>query len=131
MLSLLIPSLQKHYMVHHQHTNTPLPPPPQVFTREELELIAELCIKHDVIAVCDEVYEHLVFNGAKHISLRSLPGMAQRTIRMGSAGKTFSFTAWKVGYMGWGGGMAVGLLWRRLLRALAVTMAVTMAVTGA
>ena len=68
----------------------------QVFTEAELKAIAELCIQHDVIAICDEVYEHLVFNGAKHISLRSLPGMRERSIRLGSAGKTFSFTAWKV-----------------------------------
>lgn len=49
----------------------------QVFTRTELEAIAALCIKHDVIAVCDEVYEHLVFDGARHVSLRSLPGAAR------------------------------------------------------
>ncbi len=68
----------------------------QVFTLEELQLIARLCQQHDVIAMCDEVYEHLVFNGSKHISLRALPGMADRCVRLGSAGKTFSFTAWKV-----------------------------------
>ena len=71
-------------------------PPRQVFTEAELKAIAELCIQHDVIAICDEVYEHLVLNGTKHISLRSLPGMRERSIRLGSAGKTFSFTAWKV-----------------------------------
>ncbi|GLC43274.1 hypothetical protein PLESTB_001491600 [Pleodorina starrii] len=79
--------------------NSPHNPSGKVFTREELEAIAELCIRHDVIALCDEVYEHLVFGGAKHISLRSLPGMAERCVRLGSAGKTFSFTAWKVGWM--------------------------------
>ena len=55
------------------------------------------CVKHDAYAVCDEVYEHLVFSGSQHVSLRSLPGMQPRSIRIGSAGKTFSFTAWKVG----------------------------------
>lgn len=75
-----------------------------MFTQAELEAIASLCIQHDVIAVCDEVYEHLVFGGAKHVSLRSLPGMAERSVRLGSAGKTFSFTAWKVGAGSWGRG---------------------------
>ncbi|EFJ44947.1 hypothetical protein VOLCADRAFT_106184 [Volvox carteri f. nagariensis] len=79
--------------------NSPHNPSGKVFTRSELEAIAELCIRHDVIALCDEVYEHLVFGGAKHISLRALPGMAERCVRLGSAGKTFSFTAWKVGWM--------------------------------
>lgn len=79
--------------------NSPHNPSGKVFTEPELKAIAELCIQHDVIAICDEVYEHLVFNGAKHVSLRSLPGMRERSIRLGSAGKTFSFTAWKVGWM--------------------------------
>uniref|UniRef100_A0A7S0RQZ7 Aminotransferase class I/classII large domain-containing protein n=1 Tax=Chlamydomonas leiostraca TaxID=1034604 RepID=A0A7S0RQZ7_9CHLO len=79
--------------------NTPHNPSGKVFTRAELEAIAALCIQHDVIAVCDEVYEHLVFGGAQHVSLRSLPGMAERSVRLGSAGKTFSFTAWKVGWV--------------------------------
>lgn len=77
-------------------------PHPQVFTEAELRAIADLCIKHDLIALCDEVYEHLVFGGARHVSLRSLPGMAERAVRLGSAGKTFSFTAWKVGCGMWG-----------------------------
>ncbi|KAG2492863.1 hypothetical protein HYH03_008781 [Edaphochlamys debaryana] len=79
--------------------NTPHNPSGKVFTLPELEAIAALCIKHDLIALCDEVYEHLVFRGAKHVSLRSLPGMEERCVRLGSAGKTFSFTAWKVGWM--------------------------------
>jgi aspartate/methionine/tyrosine aminotransferase len=69
----------------------------QVFTREELQLIADLCIQHKCYALSDEVYEHLVFEPHKHLSLRALPGMHERCIRLGSAGKTFSFTAWKVG----------------------------------
>lgn len=71
--------------------------PAQVFTREELQLIADLCIQHNCYALSDEVYEHLVFDPHKHLSLRALPGMQERCIRLGSAGKTFSFTAWKVG----------------------------------
>lgn len=70
-----------------------------MFTPEELQFISELCIKHNVYALCDEVYEHLVFGGAKHVSMRSLPGMAERTLRLGSSGKSFSFTAWKVGWV--------------------------------
>nr|QKY14876.1 pyridoxal phosphate-dependent aspartate aminotransferase (PLPAT) [Polytomella parva] len=79
--------------------NTPHNPSGKLFTRAELETIAHLCQKHDVLAVCDEVYEHLVFGGGEHVSLRSLPGMMDRTLRMGSAGKTFSFTSWKVGWV--------------------------------
>jgi aspartate/methionine/tyrosine aminotransferase len=78
--------------------NSPLNPVGKVFTREELELIAKLCTLHDVIAVCDEVYEHMVFDGCPHIPLMTLPGMAERCVRIGSAGKTFSLTGWKVGY---------------------------------
>lgn len=79
--------------------NTPHNPSGKVFDEEELEFIAELCIEHDVIALCDEVYEHLVFGGKKHVSLRGLPHMKERSIRLGSAGKTFSFTAWKIGWV--------------------------------
>jgi aspartate/methionine/tyrosine aminotransferase len=79
--------------------NTPHNPTGKVFSLPELTLIAGLCIKHNTYALCDEVYEHLVFSGAKHVSLRSLPGMHDRCIRLGSAGKTFSFTAWKVRYV--------------------------------
>jgi aspartate/methionine/tyrosine aminotransferase len=74
-------------------------PTGKVFTREELDFIAGLLVKHDAFAICDEVYEHLVFPGATHVPLMSLPGMAERTLRIGSAGKTFSLTGWKVGYI--------------------------------
>ena len=74
--------------------NTPHNPSGKVFNVEELTFIADLCKKHDVIALLDEVYEHLTFGGQKHVSLRTLPGMMDRSIRLGSAGKTFSFTAW-------------------------------------
>lgn len=77
--------------------NTPHNPTGKVFSREELEHIASLCIEHDLIAITDEVYEHLVFDG-EHICLASLPGMRERTVTISSAGKTFSVTGWKVGW---------------------------------
>ncbi len=79
--------------------NSPMNPCGKVFTPDELSFIAALLVKHDAYAVCDEVYEHLVFAPAKHIPLMTLPGMAERTLRIGSAGKTFSLTGWKVGYV--------------------------------
>jgi N-succinyldiaminopimelate aminotransferase len=79
--------------------NSPHNPTGKVFTREELTLIASLCVEHDLIAVTDEVYEHLTFDGAAHIPLATLPGMAERTITISSAGKTFSVTGWKVGWV--------------------------------
>lgn len=77
--------------------NTPHNPTGRVFSRGELEHIAELCRRHDLIAISDEVYEHLVFEGT-HIPLVSMPGMRERTITISSTGKTFSFTGWKIGY---------------------------------
>ena len=79
--------------------NTPMNPASKVFNRSELEFIAGLVQKHDAYAVCDEVYEHLVFDGLEHIPLMTLPGMRERCLRIGSAGKTFSATGWKVGYI--------------------------------
>ena len=79
--------------------NNPMNPAAKVFSRDELALIADLCIAHDVIAICDEVYEHIVFDGRKHVPLMTLPGMRERVVRIGSAGKTFSLTGWKVGYV--------------------------------
>ena len=80
--------------------NSPHNPTGKVFTRAELTLVAELCRQHDVYAVTDEVYEHLVFTDAaeQHVPLASLPGMRDRTLRISSAGKTFSCTGWKVGW---------------------------------
>lgn len=78
--------------------NTPMNPTGKVFTAEELAFIADLMRQHDTYAICDEVYEHLVF-GAPHLSLMALPDMRERCIRIGSAGKSFSFTGWKVGYV--------------------------------
>lgn len=78
--------------------NTPHNPTGKVFTRAELEVIARLCIEHDVVAITDEVYEHLVWGDAKHVPLATLPGMRDRTITLSSAGKTFSYTGWKIGW---------------------------------
>ncbi len=79
--------------------NTPMNPVAKVFGEEELTAIAQLCLRHDAYAVCDEVYEHMVFDGRRHLPLLSLPGMRDRTIRIGSAGKIFPLTGWKVGFM--------------------------------
>ncbi len=78
--------------------NTPHNPTGKVFTRAELEFVAALCQKWNVIAITDEVYEHLVFDDAGHVRLATLPGMAERTVTISSQGKTFSFTGWKVGW---------------------------------
>jgi len=79
--------------------NNPMNPTGKVFNLQELELLADVIIEHDAYAVCDEVYEHIVFGLARHIPLATLPGMGDRTVRIGSAGKTFSLTGWKVGYI--------------------------------
>src|SRR5262245_3705247 len=79
--------------------NSPHNPTGKVFTPEELLLIASLCAEHDLIAVTDEVYEHLIYDQARHVPLATLPGMAERTLTISSAGKTFSTTGWKVGWV--------------------------------
>ena len=79
--------------------NTPMNPAGKVFTADELALIADLVLRHDCYVVCDEVYEHIVFDGVAHVPLMTLPGMRERCVRIGSAGKTFSLTGWKVGYL--------------------------------
>jgi N-succinyldiaminopimelate aminotransferase len=78
--------------------NSPHNPTGKVFTRAELELIAGHCRERDLLAVTDEVYEHLVFDGREHVPLATLPGMPGRTLTISSAGKTFSFTGWKIGW---------------------------------
>ena len=78
--------------------NTPHNPTGKVFTRAELELVAELCQQHDTLALCDEVYEQMVFDGREHLRLASLDGMWERTVTLSSAGKTFSVTGWKIGW---------------------------------
>ncbi|MEV5606786.1 pyridoxal phosphate-dependent aminotransferase [Streptomyces sp. NPDC052225] len=79
--------------------NTPHNPTGTVLTRAELTAIAELAVERDLLVVTDEVYEHLTFGAAEHIPLATLPGMRERTVTIGSAGKTFSFTGWKVGWV--------------------------------
>ena len=78
--------------------NSPMNPAGKVFSEQELHLIADLVREHDVYAICDEVYEHLTFH-VKHVPLMSLPEMRERCMRIGSAGKSFSLTGWKVGYV--------------------------------
>ena len=79
--------------------NSPHNPTGKVFTRAELELVCELARKHDAWVVTDEVYEHLLFDGLQHVPVATLPGMAERTLTISSAGKTFSATGWKVGWV--------------------------------
>jgi aspartate/methionine/tyrosine aminotransferase len=79
--------------------NSPMNPTGKVLEAGELSLLARLIEEHDVLAVCDEVYEHLTFDGRGHVPLMTLPGMRERCVRIGSAGKTFSLTGWKIGYV--------------------------------
>jgi N-succinyldiaminopimelate aminotransferase len=78
--------------------NTPHNPTGKVYSRQELEVIAELCRKHDAVAITDEVYEHILYDDAVHIRLATLPGMDERTLTISSLGKTFSVTGWKIGW---------------------------------
>lgn len=78
--------------------NTPHNPTGKVFSRQELEVIAGLCQKHQVIAVTDEIYEYILYDGVKHISMASLPGMEDRTVTISGLGKTFSVTGWRIGW---------------------------------
>jgi N-succinyldiaminopimelate aminotransferase len=77
--------------------NSPHNPTGRVFSREELQAVADVCIEHDLVCVTDEVYEHLVFDG-EHIPLATFPGMAERTLTISSVGKSYSFTGWKIGW---------------------------------
>ncbi|WP_342162390.1 aminotransferase [Methylobacterium sp. SD21] len=79
--------------------NNPLNPSATLFGSDDLALLATLCCRHDVVALCDEVWEHVVFDGARHVPLMGLPGMRERTVKIGSAGKIFSLTGWKVGFV--------------------------------
>ncbi|MDD7909204.1 aminotransferase [Pseudovibrio exalbescens] len=79
--------------------NNPMNPCAKVFTEAELGDIARLCRTNDCYAICDEVYEHLTFEGHRHLPLMMFDGMRERCVRIGSAGKTFSLTGWKVGYI--------------------------------
>jgi len=79
--------------------NNPINPTGIVLPREDLELLAEFCIAHDAVAICDEVWEQVVFDQARHTPLITLPGMRERTVKIGSAGKMFGLTGWKVGFL--------------------------------
>ncbi|MBI4279750.1 MAG: aminotransferase class I/II-fold pyridoxal phosphate-dependent enzyme [Armatimonadetes bacterium] len=79
--------------------NTPHNPSGKVFARRELEIIAELCRRHDALAITDEVYEHILYDGHAHVSIASLPGMAERTITVNSLSKSYSVTGWRVGWV--------------------------------
>ncbi len=79
--------------------NSPNNPTGKVFTREELEFIAELCQEHDALALTDEIYEHIVYDGAKHTPIMALPGMRDRSVLVNSMSKTYSVTGWRVGWV--------------------------------
>ncbi|WP_033291300.1 pyridoxal phosphate-dependent aminotransferase [Amycolatopsis jejuensis] len=79
--------------------NSPHNPTGTVFSRAQLTEVARLCVEHDLIAITDEVYEHLVFDGAEHLPLATFPGMRERTVSISSAGKTFNCTGWKIGWV--------------------------------
>lgn len=79
--------------------NNPLNPTGTVFDMAQLALLADACVRHDVVAICDEVWEHVVFDGRPHLPLIGFPGMRERTVKIGSAGKIFSLTGWKVGWV--------------------------------
>ncbi|QUF02183.1 pyridoxal phosphate-dependent aminotransferase [Actinosynnema pretiosum subsp. pretiosum] len=78
--------------------NSPHNPTGTVLTRDELAAVAALCVEHDLVAITDEVYEHLVFDGREHLPLAAFPGMAERTVTISSAGKSFNCTGWKIGW---------------------------------
>ncbi|HEX8417922.1 MAG TPA: aminotransferase [Methylobacterium sp.] len=92
--------------------NNPLNPTATVFAAADLALLARLCVEHDAVAICDEVWEHLIFDDGAHRPLMALPGMRDRTVKIGSAGKIFSLTGWKVGFV-----MAAPALMRVLAKA--------------
>lgn len=79
--------------------NNPLNPAATLFSDGDLELLARFCVRHDAVAVCDEVWEHVVFDGRRHRSVLSLPGLRERAVKIGSAGKIFNLTGWKVGFV--------------------------------
>jgi len=78
--------------------NSPNNPTGKVFTRAELEVIADLCQRHDVLAITDEIYEHIVFDGHAHVPMATLPGMAERTVTISGISKSYSVTGWRIGY---------------------------------
>jgi aminotransferase len=89
--------------------NSPNNPTGKVFSLRELEIIAELCQRHDVIAITDEIYEHMVYDGLRHIPIATLPGMADRTITISGVSKSYSVTGWRIGYTISSPALAVGI----------------------
>ena len=89
--------------------NNPINPAGAVLPAEDLALLAEACIAHDAVAICDEVWEQVIFDGARHVPLIALPGMRERTVKIGSAGKMFGLTGWKVGFLCAGAGLTRAL----------------------
>ncbi len=79
--------------------NNPLNPAARAFDRTELQALAALCVNHDLVAICDEVWEHVLFDGRRHLPVFAFEGMAERTVKIGSAGKIFALTGWKVGFV--------------------------------
>src|SRR5438034_511152 len=78
--------------------NSPNNPSGKVFSRAELAVIADLCLEHDLLAITDEIYEHIVFDGSTHVPIATLPGMAERTITISGISKSYSVTGWRIGY---------------------------------
>jgi aminotransferase len=89
--------------------NTPNNPTGKVFNRRELEIIADLCRRHDVVAITDEIYEHMVYDGLQHIPMATLPGMADRTVTISGVSKSYSITGWRIGYTISSPALAVGI----------------------
>lgn len=92
--------------------NNPLNPTATIFSEADLDLLAQFCVRHDAVAICDEVWEHVVFDGRRHVPMLARPGMRERTVKISSAGKIFSLTGWKVGLV-----MAAPRLMRVLAKA--------------
>jgi aspartate/methionine/tyrosine aminotransferase len=89
--------------------NSPNNPSGKIFSRAELQLIADVCIEHDLLAITDEIYEHIVYDGATHIPIATLPGMAERTITISGISKSYSVTGWRIGYAVANAELSVGI----------------------
>jgi len=89
--------------------NSPNNPTGKIFSRAELQVIADLCIEHDLLAITDEIYEHILYDGATHIPIATLPGMAERTITISGVSKSYSVTGWRVGYAVASAELSVGI----------------------
>ena len=89
--------------------NSPNNPSGKIFSRAELQLIADVCIEHDLLAITDEIYEHIVYDGATHIPIATLPGMADRTITISGISKSYSVTGWRIGYAVANAELSVGI----------------------